>query len=175
MVPPMTHSAAPVDPEPAEDPAVTHDFLHPSMVPPMTHSAAPVDPEPAEDPAGTHDFLHPSMVPPMTHSAAPVDPERQNQDKTPVPRAETTSPPDPETLAEMITFPPHIYTKALKLPADERLRFAGQLAAQVLKENPQLIEKLGESSDPVPAWNTLRNVVMRHIEQHTADQNMCVA
>lgn len=130
---------------------------------------------PAEDPAVTRDFAHPSKVPPMVRSDAPVDPERQNQDQTPVPMAETTSPPDPEALAEMITFPPHIYTKALKLPADERLRFAGQLAAQVLKKHPQLIEKLGVSSDPVPAWNTLRNVLMGHIEHHPAEQNTSVA
>ena len=80
-----------------------------------------------------------------------------------------------EALAEMISFPPHIYAKALKLPADERVRFAGQLAAQMLKKHPQLIEKLGNGNDPVPAWNALRNVVMRQIEHHPADQNASVA
>jgi hypothetical protein len=31
-----------------------------------------------------------------------------------------------------------------------------------------LIQQLGTNNDPVPAWNTLRNVVMRQIEHHLA-------
>ena len=58
--------------------------------------------------------------------------------------------------------------KAQMLPMEQRLRFAGQLAAEVLKRYPHLVQQLGTNNDPVPAWNTLRNVVMRQIEQHLA-------
>jgi MSHA biogenesis protein MshM len=71
-------------------------------------------------------------------------------------------------VADIIKFPDHIYMKAQKLPMEQRLRFAGQLAAEVLKRYPHLIQQLGINNDPVPAWNTLRNVVMRQIEQHLA-------
>jgi general secretion pathway protein A len=71
-------------------------------------------------------------------------------------------------VADIIKFPDHIYTKAKKLPIEQRVRFAGQLAAEVLKRYPHLIQQLGTNNDPVPAWNTLRNVVMRQIEQHLA-------
>jgi hypothetical protein len=71
-------------------------------------------------------------------------------------------------VADIIKFPDHIYMKAQKLPMEQRLRFAGQLAAEVLKRYPHLIQQLGTNNDPVPAWNTLRNVVMRQIEQHLA-------
>ena len=69
-------------------------------------------------------------------------------------------------VADMIKFPDHIYLKAKKLPMEQRIRFAGQLAAEVLKRYPHLIQQLGPNNDPVPAWNALRNVVMRQIEQH---------
>jgi general secretion pathway protein A len=73
-------------------------------------------------------------------------------------------------VADIIKFPDHIYMKAQKLPMEQRLRFAGQLAAEVLKRYPHLIQQLGTNNDPVPAWNTLRNVVMRQIEQHLAHE-----
>jgi type II secretory pathway predicted ATPase ExeA len=69
-------------------------------------------------------------------------------------------------VADMIKFPDHIYLKAKKLPLEQRIRFAGQLAAEVLKRYPHLIQQLGTNNDPVPAWNALRNVVMRQIEHH---------
>jgi type II secretory pathway predicted ATPase ExeA len=77
-------------------------------------------------------------------------------------------------VADIIKFPDHIYTKAKKLPTDQRLRFAGQLAAEVLKKYPQLIQQLGTNNDPVPAWNVLRNVVMRQIDQHLANESILV-
>jgi general secretion pathway protein A len=69
-------------------------------------------------------------------------------------------------VADIIKFPDHIYLKARKLPMEQRVRFAGQLAAEVLKRYPHLIQQLGTNNDPVPAWNTLRNVITRQIEQH---------
>lgn len=76
-----------------------------------------------------------------------------------------------DAVADIIRFPDHIYAKAKKLPMDQRLRFAGQLAAEVLKKYPHLSQQLGTDNDPVPAWNTLRSVVMRQIEQHLTSNN----
>jgi hypothetical protein len=73
-------------------------------------------------------------------------------------------------VADMIKFPDHIYVKAKKLPLEQRIRFAGQLAAEVLKRYPHLIQQLGTNNDPVPAWNALRNVVIRQIEQHLSHE-----
>jgi hypothetical protein len=50
------------------------------------------------------------------------------------------------------------------------LKLAGQLAAEVLKRYPHLIQQLGSTNDPVPAWTILRNVVMRHLEQRLIDE-----
>jgi type II secretory pathway predicted ATPase ExeA len=73
-------------------------------------------------------------------------------------------------MADMIKFPEHIYLKAKELPPDQRMKLAGQLAAEVLKRYPHLIQQLGSSNDPVPAWTILRNVVMRQLEQRMANQ-----
>jgi hypothetical protein len=73
-------------------------------------------------------------------------------------------------MADIIKFPEHIYLKAKELPVDQRLRLAGQLAAEVLKRYPHLIQQLGSTTDPVPAWTILRNVVMRQLEQHLANE-----
>jgi type II secretory pathway predicted ATPase ExeA len=72
-------------------------------------------------------------------------------------------------MADFIKFPEHVYLKAKNLPGDQRIRLAGQLAAEVLKRYPHLIQQLGSGSDPVPAWTVLRNVVMRQLEQHLTD------
>jgi type II secretory pathway predicted ATPase ExeA len=69
-------------------------------------------------------------------------------------------------MADVIKFPDHIYLRAKNLPTDQRLKLAGQLAAEVLKRYPHLIQQLGTTNDPVPAWTVLRNVVMRQLEQH---------
>jgi hypothetical protein len=69
-------------------------------------------------------------------------------------------------MADMIKFPEHIYVRAKELPPDQRLKLAGQLAAEVLKRYPHLIQQLGSTNDPVPAWTILRHVVMRQLEQH---------
>lgn len=71
-------------------------------------------------------------------------------------------------MADIIKFPDHIYHKAKKLPSEQRVKFAGQLAAEVLKKYPHLIQQLSTNNDPVPAWSILRNVVMRQIDQHLA-------
>jgi general secretion pathway protein A len=68
-------------------------------------------------------------------------------------------------MADVIKFPDHIYLRAKDLPTDQRLKLAGQLAAEVLKRYPHLIQQLGTTNDPVPAWTVLRNVVMRQLEQ----------
>jgi hypothetical protein len=73
-------------------------------------------------------------------------------------------------MADMIKFPEHIYLKAKELPADQRLKLAGQLAAEVLKRYPHLIQQLGSTNDPVPAWTILRNVVTRQLEQRLIDE-----
>ena len=73
-------------------------------------------------------------------------------------------------MADMMKFPEHIYLKAKELPADQRMKLAGQLAAEALTRYPHLIQQLGSTNDPVPAWTILRNVVMRQLEQHLADK-----
>jgi type II secretory pathway predicted ATPase ExeA len=70
--------------------------------------------------------------------------------------------------AGMIKFPQHVYLQAKELPADERLKLAGQLAAEMLKRHPHLIQQLGSTNDPVPAWTILRNVVMRQLDHYPA-------
>jgi hypothetical protein len=65
--------------------------------------------------------------------------------------------PKPPLMADIIKFPEHIYLKAKELPPDQRLKLAGQLAAEVLKRYPHLIQQLGSTNDPVPAWTILRN------------------
>jgi type II secretory pathway predicted ATPase ExeA len=79
------------------------------------------------------------------------------------------SPTKQAAMANLIKFPDHIYIKAKALPSDQRLKLAGQLAAEVLKRYPHLIQQLGAGNDPVPAWTVLRNVVMRQLEQHLAN------
>jgi hypothetical protein len=82
----------------------------------------------------------------------------------------TDQQPKQPLMADMIKFPEHIYLKAKELPADQRLKLAGQLAAEVLKRYPHLIQQLGSTNDPVPAWTILRNVVMRQLEQRLIDE-----
>ncbi|GIX46534.1 MAG: hypothetical protein KatS3mg131_0745 [Candidatus Tectimicrobiota bacterium] len=101
----------------------------------------------------------------------------------PPPSAAAPSPPppaavghaQPAAMAEIIKFPEHIYAKARKMPPEQRLRYAGQLAAEVLKRYPHLIQQFGANNDPVPAWNVLRNVVMRQIEQRLTGEAAPVA
>jgi hypothetical protein len=73
-------------------------------------------------------------------------------------------------MADMIKFPEQVYLKAKELPTDQRMKLAGQLAAEVLKRYPHLIQQLGSTDDPVPAWTILRNVVMRQLEQRLANE-----
>lgn len=108
-------------------------------------------------------------MPVSNGATAPVSPSPQTTAS-----AEAQARATQAAVADIIKFPDHIYAKAKKLPMDQRLRFAGQLAAEVLKKYPQLIQQLGTNNDPVPAWNILRNVVMRQIEQHLAGEHVPV-
>jgi type II secretory pathway predicted ATPase ExeA len=72
----------------------------------------------------------------------------------------------PGLVADIIKFPENIYLKANNISAEQRLKLAGQLAAEVLKRYPHLIQQLGSTNDPVPAWTILRNIIVRQLEQH---------
>lgn len=73
-------------------------------------------------------------------------------------------------IADMLKFPEYIYLKAKGLPTEARLKLAGQLAAEILNRYPHLIQQLGATNDPIPAWAILRNVVMRQLEQSLASE-----
>jgi hypothetical protein len=73
-------------------------------------------------------------------------------------------------MTDIIKFPEHVYLKAKELPRDQRRKLAGELAAEVLKRYPHLIQQLGSTDDPVPAWTILRNVVIRQLEQRLANE-----
>jgi general secretion pathway protein A len=119
-----------------------------------------------------------ASIPPVSKaSLSPVD-EPASRSTSPsnigeglVPVVVTADQPSKQPLmADIIKFPEHIYRKAKELPADQCLKLAGQLAAEVLKRYPHLIQQLGSTNDPVPAWTILRNVVMRQLEQHLANE-----
>jgi hypothetical protein len=73
-------------------------------------------------------------------------------------------------MADMLKFPEHIYLKVRELSTDQRMKLAGQLAAEVLKRYQHLIQQLGSTNDPVPTWTILRNIVMRQLEQRLANE-----
>jgi type II secretory pathway predicted ATPase ExeA len=126
--------------------AMIHEELAASIPPMPTASVAPVD-EPPDHPESRHNIdvgLAPAVVAAEQHPKQP--------------------------LADIIKFPEHIYLKAKELPSEQRLKLAGQLAAEVLKRFPHLIQQLGSTNDPVPAWTILRNVVMRQLEQHLVNE-----
>jgi type II secretory pathway predicted ATPase ExeA len=72
-------------------------------------------------------------------------------------------------LADIIKFSEPISLKAKDLSADQRLTLAGQLAAELLKRYPHLIQQLGTTSDPVPAWTILRNILTHQLQQQLAN------
>jgi general secretion pathway protein A len=72
----------------------------------------------------------------------------------------------PPLMADLIKCAENMYLKAKELPPDQRLKLGGQLAAEVLKRYPHLIQQLGSTNDPIPAWTILRNVIMRQLDQH---------
>jgi type II secretory pathway predicted ATPase ExeA len=142
-----TREAIPIPSEPEAAPITVQENPH---IAPLT---SPVSPSPAsfaEENAGDR-----AETPVQTVAGADIQAKQ-------------------EAVAEIIKFPDHIYMKAKKLPTDQRLRFAGQLAAEVLKKYPHLIQQLGTNNDPVPAWNILRNVVMQQIEQHLVSETVQV-
>jgi type II secretory pathway predicted ATPase ExeA len=124
-----------------------------------------------------HEELAASLPPMPETLVAPVDeppehPEsRSNIDAGLAPAVATAEQhPKQPLMADIIKFPEHIYLKAKEMPSDQRLKLAGQLAAEVLKRFPHLIQQLGSTNDPVPAWTILRNVVMRQLEQHMVNE-----
>jgi hypothetical protein len=127
--------------------AMLYEELAASM-PPMPEAAvAPVD-EPAD---------HPESCSPIDVGLAPAVVSAEQHPKQPL-------------MTDIIKLPEHIYLKARELPSDQRLKLAGQLAAEVLKRFPHLVQQLGSTNDPVPAWTILRNVVMRQLEQHLVNE-----
>jgi hypothetical protein len=80
----------------------------------------------------------------------------------------------PNGSVEVIKLPDQFYARAVGMPTDQRMKFAGQLAAQVLKKYPHLIQQLGTprglNDDPVVAWTALRTIVLRQLEQRLAVQ-----
>ena len=74
----------------------------------------------------------------------------------------------PSLIADSTEFPENFRLKAENPPRNQRLKLASQLAAELLKRYPHLIQQLGSTSDPVPAWTILRDIVMRQLEQHSA-------
>lgn len=123
--------------------AMMHEEVAAAMPPLPKASVSPVD-EPAAD---------------------PESPGHLDAGLAPIVAAAEQRPTQP-LMADIIKFPEHIYLKAKELPSDQRLKLAGQLAAEVLKRYPHLIQQLGSTNDPVPAWTILRSVVMRQLEQH---------
>jgi general secretion pathway protein A len=117
----------------------------------------PVSPVPLIPEASLIPVQEPSMYPPIVasvgesaaHGVAAVEP-----------------PGKPLLLVDMVELPENIYLKAKNLPGDQRLKLAGKLAAEILKRYPHLIQQLGSTSDPVPAWTILRDIVMRQLEQY---------
>jgi general secretion pathway protein A len=127
--------------------AMMHEELA-SSIPPMPEASV----APVYGPAG-----HPESRANIDVGLAPVVVAAEQHPKQPL-------------MADIIKFPQHIYLKAKELPSDQRLKLAGQLAAEVLKRFPHLIQQLGSTNDPVPAWTILRNVVMRQLEQHLVNE-----
>jgi general secretion pathway protein A len=82
----------------------------------------------------------------------------------------TDQQPTQSLMADIITFPELVYLKAKEMSSEQRLKLAGQLAAEVLRRHPHLIQQLGSTHDPVPAWTILRNIVMRRLEQRLANE-----
>ncbi|TVM03371.1 MAG: hypothetical protein CV087_05345 [Candidatus Brocadia sp. WS118] len=62
-----------------------------------------------------------------------------------------------------IDFPSHVIRQAQISTAENRMKLAGVVAAQTLKENPQLIKS--PSADPVSVWCTIRDFVLSRITQ----------
>jgi hypothetical protein len=126
----------------------------------------PVSPVPLIPEASCVPARGPSSRPPI---AANVDEDAAHGVSAEGPRGM------PPLLADIIEFPETIYLKAKNLPGDRRLKLAGQLAAKVLKRYPHLIQQLGSTTDPVPAWTILRDIVMRQLEQHLAAESPSIS
>jgi general secretion pathway protein A len=61
----------------------------------------------------------------------------------------------------MIKLPPELLREAHSSTPEHRMKLAGIMAAQALKENPQLTKSL--SIDPVSIWGEIRDIVLRKI------------
>jgi hypothetical protein len=78
----------------------------------------------------------------------------------------------PAATADRRQFPDHIDRNADRQPIEQRLKLAGQLAAEILKRYPHLIQQLGSTRDPVPAWAILRTVILRQWDRHPASETV---
>ena len=126
-----------------------------TMMPEEPTSSPPTMPEPLI-PGVDAPEVHPQIPSNLGDGHAPEGVTADQHSKQPL-------------MADMIRFPEHVYLKAKELPTDQWMKLAGQLAAEVLKRYPHLIQQLGSTDDPVPAWTILRNVVMRQLEQRIAN------
>jgi MSHA biogenesis protein MshM len=68
-------------------------------------------------------------------------------------------------MANMITLLEQLQINAGELSREQRLKLAGQLASEVLTRYPHLIQQLGSTNDPIPAWTILRNVLLQQLDQ----------
>jgi general secretion pathway protein A len=127
-----------------------------TMMPEGPTSSPPTMPEPPISGADARE-VHPKSPGNLGDGPAPIGVTADQHSKQPL-------------MADMIRFPEHVYLKAKELPTDQRMKLAGQLTAEVLKRYPHLIQQLGSTNDPVPAWTILRNVVMRQLEQRLANE-----
>jgi hypothetical protein len=126
------------------------------LMPEGPTSSRPTMPEPSISAVDTPE-VHPKGPSNLGDRPAPVEVTADQHSKQPL-------------MADMIRFPEHVYLKAKELPTDQRMKLAGQLAAEVLKRYPHLIQQLGSTDDPVPAWTVLRNVIWRQLEQRLANE-----
>ncbi|MFQ5963038.1 MAG: ExeA family protein [Candidatus Scalinduaceae bacterium] len=62
-----------------------------------------------------------------------------------------------------INFPSHLNQQAQTSTQENRVKLAGAMAAQTLKENPQLTE--APAADPVYIWDKIRDFILNRIEQ----------
>jgi hypothetical protein len=129
-------------------------MMHTTLVSPslkeVSVSPVPLIPEPPLTPAGE----------PSNYPAVADDVDKSSSQSV----TAADQPGKPALMADIIKLPETSYLKAKNLPGDQRLKLAGQLAAEVLKRYPHLIQHhliqhLDSMKDPVPAWTIERTGV----------------
>jgi type II secretory pathway predicted ATPase ExeA len=66
-------------------------------------------------------------------------------------------------ISVRIKFPEHLLKQSLSFSTEHRYKVAGGLAAETLKNNPQLMTS--QFCDPVPVWQEIRDFVFSRITQ----------